>query len=76
MILDAIRDALRVAPFQPFIIRLANGREFEVRHPDFAMISPTERSMMVYYADNDRAAAINVSLVTEVIRQADAVKDP
>ena len=31
---------------------------------------------MVYYADNDRAAAINVALITEVIRKADGAQGP
>ena len=42
MILDSVREALDTAPFQPFVIRLANGREYEVKHPDYAMVSPTE----------------------------------
>ena len=74
MILDSIREAVDASPFQPFVIRLANGREYNVKHPDYAMVSPTERSMMVYYMDNDRAAAINVALITEVIRKADAAQ--
>ena len=72
MMADSIREALDASPFQPFKIRLANGREYKVKHPDYAMLSPTGRSMMVYTV-GDRAAAINLSMVTEVLRRVDAV---
>jgi hypothetical protein len=37
---DAVRDALHKQPFQPFIIRLADGRSVYVAHPDFVAVSP------------------------------------
>ena len=74
MMLDSIREALDAAPFQPFAIRLANGREYKVKHPDYAMVSPAGRSMMVYTV-GDRAVAINLALVTEVPRRADVGKN-
>ena len=73
MLLGSIREALDASPFRPFAIRLANGRQYKIKHPDYAMLSPTGRSMMVYTV-GDRAAAINLSLVTEVLRRADAAK--
>lgn len=36
---DVIREALRKQPFQPFIIRLADGRQFAIPHPDFVAVS-------------------------------------
>ena len=71
MMADSIREALDASPFQPFVVRLANGREYKVKHPDYAMLSPTGRSMMVYTV-GDRAAAIDLSMVTEVLRRVDA----
>ena len=71
MMADSIREALDASPFRPFVVRLANGREYKVKHPDYAMLSPTGRSMMVYTV-GDRAAAINLSMVTEVLRRVDA----
>jgi len=45
MHIDAIREALHKRPFRPFTIRLANGRELPVPHPDFVAI--TGRTMVV-----------------------------
>jgi hypothetical protein len=36
----AIREALHKQPFEPFSLRLADGREIQVRHPDFVAVSP------------------------------------
>jgi hypothetical protein len=38
MQIDAIREALRKQPFRPFTLRLADGRELPVLHPDFVAI--------------------------------------
>ena len=37
---DSVREALHKQPFQPFIIRLADGRAFFVAHPDFVAVAP------------------------------------
>lgn len=38
MDISAVRDALRREPFEPFVMRLADGRCVEVRHPEFVAI--------------------------------------
>ena len=35
---DDIREFLRRRPFQPFRLTLTDGRNYEVRHPDLAMV--------------------------------------
>jgi hypothetical protein len=40
MDIDGIRQARRRQPFQPFAIRLADGRALPVPHPEFVAISP------------------------------------
>lgn len=40
MHVDVVRDALHKQPFQPFILRLADGRSVYVAHPDFVAVSP------------------------------------
>jgi hypothetical protein len=42
MSIDSVRDALHKQPFQPFIIRLADGRSVYVAHPDFVAVSPRQ----------------------------------
>jgi hypothetical protein len=62
--LRAVRDA---SPFRPFVIRMADGREFRVRHRDFLAISPTGRTMIVYPDDNSDAHSIlDLLLMTEL----------
>jgi hypothetical protein len=36
--MDAVREALHQQPFRPFTLRLADGRELPVPHPDFVAI--------------------------------------
>ncbi len=35
-----LREALRREPFEPFAIRLADGRSVEVKHPEFVALTP------------------------------------
>jgi hypothetical protein len=35
---DDIREFLRHKPFQPFRLTLTDGRSYEVRHPELAMV--------------------------------------
>ena len=32
-----IRELLYATPFQPFVIRMADGREYRIDHPDFVL---------------------------------------
>ncbi len=47
MKVSEIRDALRKQPFRPFVVHLADGREFPVDHVDFLLISHSERTVIV-----------------------------
>jgi len=40
MDIDGIRQALHKQPFEPFQIRLADGRALVVPHPDFVAVAP------------------------------------
>ncbi len=40
MHVDLVREALHRRPFQPFILRLVDGRSVYVAHPDFVAVSP------------------------------------
>ena len=37
-----IRDLVRAVPFQPFVIRMADGREYRVEHPDFVLAAASD----------------------------------
>ena len=40
MDITGIREALHKQPFEPFTIRMADGRGFSVPHPDFVAVVP------------------------------------
>lgn len=40
-------------PFRPFTIRMADGRAFEVGHPDFVALSQSGRTVIVTQPDED-----------------------
>ena len=37
-----IRELLHATPFQAFIVRMADGREYRILHPDFVLAADTE----------------------------------
>ena len=50
MDINGIKQALHKEPFEPFTIRLADGRGLDVPHPDFVAIGP--RRVIVVAQDN------------------------
>lgn len=48
MEVNAIRETMHVRPFQPFRLRLADGRELIIRHPDFIAVAPNGRRVVVF----------------------------
>jgi hypothetical protein len=50
MDLNTLRESLRRKPFEPFVIRLADGRSEVVKHPEFVAVGP--RIVVVIRADN------------------------
>jgi len=42
-----IRNAQRAQPFQPFVLHLADGRQFLVDHPEFIIVSRSERRVVI-----------------------------
>ncbi len=61
MDLNAIRDALHQQPFRPFAVRLADGRELTVPHPDFVAI--TNRSFIIV----DRQTPESYSIIEPIL---------
>ena len=37
-----IRELLRATPFQPFVIRMADGEEYRIEHPDFVLAASSD----------------------------------
>ncbi|MEE9293622.1 MAG: hypothetical protein V3W34_01480 [Phycisphaerae bacterium] len=51
MTIEQLRKTHRAQPFEPFVLRTADGREFEVNHPEVLAISPVGRTVVVMAPD-------------------------
>ena len=52
-------------PFRPFTIRMADGRTFDVVHPDFVAQSQSGRTVIVTQPD-DTYSVLDLLLMTEL----------
>ena len=69
MLSGTIREHLRTAPFEPFVIQMTDGRRFNVPHPDFAALSPNGVQLFLFRSDSDDAGiALSTLLVASVER--------
>jgi hypothetical protein len=61
---DDLIALMRLQPFQPFTVHLNNGRTFEVRHPDQAMVVG-EMLLVAHDGDKlERIASLNIAHIT------------
>lgn len=65
MTIEQVKQVYNAAPFKPFIIHLADGREVSVRHREFMAFSPSGRTIIVYQ-DDDVFNIIDLLLVTDL----------
>ncbi len=63
MDIAGVREALHQQPFEPFAIRLADGRSLTVRHPDFVAL--TSRRVIVG-AEDDSWSIIEPLLIVSL----------
>jgi hypothetical protein len=61
---ERVRALQTAQPFRPFLVKLADGRHFEVRHPENIACSSKGREMTVY--DDDGMHLIEMLLVVEL----------
>ena len=67
-----IRELLQATPFHPFVIRMADGREYRIDHPDFVLASSSEVPQ-VFIEERDGATHyLSALLITSVERTATA----
>lgn len=63
-----IRDLLRATPFQPFIIRMADGREYRIKHPDFVLAASTDVPQVTIEEEDGRQHYLSALLMTSIER--------
>ena len=63
---DEIRVLLKATPFRPFTVYLAGEKSFQVPHMDFASLSPSGRTMIVFYHDKEAFEILDVPLIARI----------
>ena len=65
MTVEQLQGVLRVRPFRPFVMHLADGREVVVKHPELVVSTSTGRTTVVVQPD-DTLNIIDLLLVTDL----------
>jgi hypothetical protein len=65
MTTEQFRATLHLQPFRPFTIRMADGRNFDVVHPDFVAQSQSGRTVVVFQAD-EGYSVLDLLLMSEL----------
>jgi len=65
MTTEQFRTTLHQLPFRPFKIRMADGRAFDVVHPDFVAQSPSGRTVIVVQPD-ESYSILDLLLMSEL----------
>jgi hypothetical protein len=63
--LEQLRSIHRAEPFQPFLLRLVDGREFAVSHPEILAISAGDSAIAVMRPDG-KLETFDLALVASV----------
>jgi hypothetical protein len=63
-----IRDLLRAVPFHPFIIRMADGSEYRVDHPDFVLAAASNVPQVTLEDPDGSQHYLSALLVTSLER--------
>jgi len=66
MTIEQVRAVHHERPFRPFTIHLADGRAYDVPHPDFLAFAPSGRMVFVSRPD-DSVGIVDVLLVTDLV---------
>jgi hypothetical protein len=63
------REMLRSQPFKAFLVKTTDGDTFRVEHPDYALITPTQREVVIFDKDDHfRFVAMNHIVSLEPVR--------
>lgn len=65
---ERIRQLLHASPFQPFIIRMADGREYRIEHPDFVLAAATDVPQVTVEEPSGAVHFLSPLLMTSVER--------
>ena len=61
-----VRELLQASPFQPFIIRMADGTEYRIEHPAFVLAAASDVPQITIEEADGRQHFLSALLVTSV----------
>ena len=68
MTANRVRELLYAQPFEPFMFRLADGRDIPVRHREFVALAPNGRTAVIFQPDKgNKEGAMNIVDIKLVI---------
>jgi len=62
---EFLYDTIHAEPFRPFTISLADGKTFQVTHPDWIGFRQGSRTAAIFW-ETDRVTLIDVGLITSL----------
>jgi len=65
---QGIRDLLHATPFQPFVIRMADGREYRIEHPDSVLAAASDVPQITIEDPDGHQHYLSALLVTSIER--------
>lgn len=63
---DELKSLLNASPFRPFTIYTAAEKAFPIRHPDFVVVTPRGRTVIVLHAENDAFDILDIPLISRI----------
>ena len=69
-----IREFLHATPFHPFVIRMADGKEYVIEHPDFVLAASSDVPQVVIECPDGSMHFLSVLLMTSVGRTSDVAQ--
>ncbi len=63
--IEQLKRTHQATPFRPFTIRMADGRQFPIAHPEFFSMSPAGRTAVIFHEDGS-ASIVDLLLMTEI----------
>ena len=66
MVKTRIRQLLHATPFQPFVIRMADGKEYRIEHPDFVLAAASDVPQVVLEKADGSVHFVSVLLMTSI----------
>ena len=67
--MSQLRELQTARPFRPYTIKMADGQELRVRHPEFVILHPDQRSIILVEEETGRTHILDVQLATDVVRE-------